>query len=482
MLYIWLSPILAFLILSVTRVVPVLVAALLALILSAVVVVGVGPNTVAPVAYLQMFIAGTWIALPAVLVILAGLYFTEVLAASDSRPKNTIGAANDSARDIGTTCLFLGPFVETATGFGVGYVVAVSAVMRAGISPAGALGLAAFSQCLVPWGALGIGTKISAALIAMPVEDLTWRVAIVIMPALWLMVFFYWRIAHAAGVQFSSSQRIEDVTTVVALSVLLIYTSKVLPIELAGMAAIAPVLVFRLWRSAGRQLFSNAAIRRALPYFVLIVLLAVTKMVPDIKVYLSTPAFTPGQGAPLFAPFASPAIALIAAAMLCGLVQGRSRRLTESIAPTIKKGMRASVLTVLLVALAWIMVRSGIAEAFAQAIRSGMDNLAVLVVPILGALGGYLTGSNTGAGSLSMPVAQSVSQSPGVLAWIAAASIMTGSVLTVLSPVRFAMGQAISGASDREAARVFRSLLPFGMMIVGVAILATLCAEIRFAV
>ena len=168
--------------------------------------------------------------------------------------------------------------------------------------------------------------------------------------------------------------------------------------------------------------------------------------------------------------------------MLCGLVQGRSRRLTECIAPTIKKGMRASVLTVLLVALAWIMVRSGIAEAFAQAIRSGMDNLAVLVVPILGALGGYLTGSNTGAGSLSMPVAQSVSQSPGVLAWIAAASIMTGSVLTVLSPVRFAMGQAISGASDREAARVFRSLLPFGMMIVGVAILATLCAEIRFAV
>ena len=103
-------------------------------------------------------------------------------------------------------------------------------------------------------------------------------------------------------------------------------------------------------------------------------------------------------------------------------------------------------------------------------------------MPILGALGGYLTGSNTGAGSLSMPVAQSVSQSPGLLAWIAAASIMTGSVLTVLSPVRFAMGQAISGASDREAARVFRSLLPFGMMIVGVAILATLCAEIRFAV
>jgi len=76
-----------------------------------------------------------------------------------------------------------------------------------------------------------------------------------------------------------------------------------------------------------------------------------------------------------------------------------------------------------------------------------------------------------------MPVAQSVSQSAGLLAWIAAAAIMSGSVLTVLSPVRFAMGQAISGASDRDAAKVFRSLLPFAAMIVAVSILATICAE-----
>lgn len=477
MLYVWLSPIIVFLFLCATRFVPVLTAALLALLLSAVVIIGVGPQTVTAFAYMEMFIAGAWIALPAVMVILAGLYFTEVMATADTHSVESAVAPSVASRDLGTTCLFIGPFVETATGFGVGYVVAVSVVMRAGFGPAAALGLGAFSQCLVPWGALGIGTKISAALIAMPVEDIAWRVAIVIMPVLWIMVVFYWRIARSAGVEFSVSQRIEDFITIVILSVLLIGTSNFLPIELAGMTAIAPVLLYRLWRSAGLQLFSIKAIHKVIPYLLLFMLLAATKMVPDIKAYLSTPAWTPGQGAPMFAPLASPAIALIVAAVMTCFIHGQWQELSSSIAPALKKGLRASVLTILLVALAWIIVRSGIAEAFANAIRDSMGDFAVLVVPILGALGGYLTGSNTGAGSLSMPVAQSVSQSLDVLAWIAAASIMTGSVLTMLSPVRFAMGQAISGASDREAASVLRSLLPLAAMIIGIAILATLCAN-----
>jgi len=478
MLAVWLSPIILFLVLSAVRYVPALTAALLALALSAVVVVGSGPVTVTPAAFVSMFVAGAWIALPAVLVILAGLYFTEVQAVADTRVVEKQAAARISARDLGTTCLFLGPFVETATGFGVGYVVAVSAVMRAGISPAGALGLAAFSQCLVPWGALGVGTKISAALIAMPLEEITWRVAIVIAPVLWMMVVFYWRIARAAGVEFSVSQRFEDITTVIVLSVLLIGASWLLPIELAAMTAIGPVLLYRLWRSAGSGLFSVNAMRRAVPYLLLIVLLAATKMVPDIKAYLSALAFTPGQGAPLFAPFASPAIALILAAVLSCLAHGHWRGLSNAIAPTFKKGLRASVMTILLVALAWIIVRSGIAEAFARAIRDNMDDFAVLVVPMLGALGGYLTGSNTGAGSLAMPVAQSVAESPAVLAWIAAASIMAGSVVTALSPVRFTMGQAISGANDRDADKVLRSLLPFASMTIGIAVLTALCAEL----
>ena len=74
MLLVWLSPIILFLILSATRYVPAMTAALLALTLSAFVVVG--PLAVTPLQFLSIFVAGAWIAVPAVAVILAGLYFT----------------------------------------------------------------------------------------------------------------------------------------------------------------------------------------------------------------------------------------------------------------------------------------------------------------------------------------------------------------------------------------------------------------------
>ncbi|MFT5509535.1 MAG: lactate permease [Hyphomicrobiaceae bacterium] len=476
MLLVWLSPIILFLILSATRYVPAMTAALLALTLSAFVVVGVGPLAVTPLQFLSIFVAGAWIAVPAVAVILAGLYFTEVLATAATRSDVPDAASTVSARELGTTCLFLGPFIETATGFGVGYVVAVSGVMRAGIGPAGALALAAFSQCLVPWGALGVGTKISAAIIAMPLEDITWRIAIVVAPVLWLMVVFYWQIARAAGVEFSVAQKIEDLLCVTTLSLLLIATSKMLPIELAGLTAIGPVLLFRIWRREGRQLLTTMALRRATPYLLLILLLGLTKLAPDVRSYLSAPAFTPGQGAPLFAPLSSPAIALVLASILGCLAHGHWSGLSDGIGRAVSKGMRACIMTILLVALAWIVVRSGIAEAFANAIRESFGDFAALIVPMLGALGGYLTGSNTGAGSLAMPVAASLTSNAGLLAWIAAASIMAGSIFTAFSPVRFAMGQAISGANNHDAGKALRSLIPFALVTVGTAVLTAFLA------
>ncbi len=467
MLILWISPILLFLALIASRAVPALVAACLALALSAIIVIAAGPVAVTVPDYAMMLLAGAWIALPAVLVILAGLYFTEVLAAPQTTARTTL-----SPRALGTTCLFVAPFVETATGFGVGYVVAVSAIIRAGIAPAIALALGAFSQSLVPWGALGIGTKISAAIAGVPVDDVAWRCALITAPILWIMVPVYWRIARGAGIGIERAQRIEDAATVATLSLLLVLTNTILPIELAGLAAIAPVLLYRLWRSEGAGLLSGPSLKRAIPYAILMALLAVTKMVPAVSAALATPAFTPGQGAPLFAPLASPAIPLILAAFLGCLGHRQWRGLTAAIAPTIAKGARACAMTILLVALAWIIVRSGIADAFAQAALDGLGPTAVLLVPVLGALGGYLTGSNTGAGSLAMPVALSVAQSPADLLWIAAATITAGSVFTAFSPVRFAMGQAIARADRSDTAQALRALAPLALSTIIICIAA----------
>jgi len=284
------------------------------------------------------------------------------------------------------------------------------------------------------------------------------------------MLAVYWRIAKASGVRIDPAQRREDAVTLAALAGLLIATNLVLPIELAGLTAIGPVLLYRLWRSNGRATFSADALRGAMPYAILLIILAITKLIPAVRDILSTPAYTPGGGAPGFAPLASPAIALMLAAGLGCLSHGHWPALSSAFAPTLKKGLRASVLTILLVALAWVIVRSGIAQAFAGALTRWMGGGATLVVPALGGLGGYLTGSNTGAGSLSMPVAQSITRSSAELLWIAGAAIMAGSVFTAFSPVRFAMGQAIAQTDGAATKRALRWLLPFGAGTLLVAI------------
>lgn len=473
MLFLWVSPVILFLALMASRAVAAIPAATLSLGLAVIVTASVGPVWLAPKEIAMIVLAGGWIALPAVLVILTGLYFTEVLAGAGKHPANTPTSTNP--RQLGTICLFLGPFVETATGFGVGYVVAIGAVLAAGISPAVALALAAFSQMLVPWGALGIGTKISAAIVGMPVDMLGWRIAIITAPMLWMMLLVYWRILRSAGIGISATQKREDAGTVLALSMLLVATNAVFPIELAGLLAIGPVLVFRLWRQEQRHLFSDEAFQRAAPYLILITLLAVTKLIPGIREILAAPAFTPGQGAPAFAPLASPANVLILAAILGCIAHGRWSALRTAIPGALAKGTRASVLTILLVALAWVIVRSGIAQEVAVALRSGMGDSAALVVPVLGSIGGYLTGSNTGAGSLSMPVAKAVA-SGAILPWIGAATIMAGSVFTAFSPVRFAMGQAIAKASAQDSHAALRLLLPFALTVIWIAILAVFFA------
>ena len=477
MLFVWISPIVLFLVLSAARGVPALIAAMFALVLSSVVVIGFGPIPVTGIHFASMFVGGAWIALPAVLVILAGLYFSEVLESADRRRFDKRVANGISARESGTICLFVGPFVETATGFGVGYVVAVTALVRAGIKPVGALALGAFSQCLVPWGALGVGTKISAAIAGVPLDDLSWRIAIVVAPLLWIIVPLYWRIAEAADVKIDRAQRLEDVASISVLSALLIVTNLTMPIELAGLVAIGLVLLFRFWLIERGRLFSVATMQRGIPYVILIVLLGISKFVPDVKTALASPAWSLGRGAPSFAPLASPAIPLILATVLGCLVHGHWSSLPGSVSRTVQKGARACLMTILLVAMAWIIVQSGIAAAFAEAIKGWIGDRASLLVPALGGLGGYLTGSNTGGGSLSMPVAKLVSDGTEKLLWVAAASIVAGSVFTAFSPVRFAMGQAISKADKNDTGRALRWLMPYGLASLTVAMLAVLLTD-----
>ena len=89
-----------------------------------------------------------------------------------------------------------------------------------------------------------------------------------------------WRITASTGIAITARDRIADAASLVALIVLLDAANLVLPIELAGLAALGPVLLARLWLYVGNRVFARPALVAAAPYLELTAALAVTPLVP----------------------------------------------------------------------------------------------------------------------------------------------------------------------------------------------------------
>ncbi len=421
---------------------------------------------------IQYLAAGLWIAFPAVLVILAGLFFAECIG----RTRTAGVVAQLDHRTLANTCLIFGPFMETATGFGVGYVMVLSGMARLGIKGGEALALAAFSQYLVPWGALGVGTRISTQISGFPIADVGWRCAVVVALASGFMLPLFWRIARTAGLAPSTWDCLEWTLTLIGLLALLIAANLIFPIEVAGLTALGPVLVVRHLMTQGVKSVTPALLLKIMPYVSLVFILAFTRLVPSLGGILQFIVVQPLPELPGFAPLMSPAVPLI---VIGSIVAGRRGGLL-AIAwyglAILNKGWRTAIITFLLVGMASIMSRSGMSGTLMTGATAFFGSASPALLPIAGAIGGYLTGSNAGAGTLSMPLLAGLAPtlSPSSMVWIVAATILTGSTITATSPVRFAMGRIVIGASSKHAQSGLRMLAPFALSSIFVTTLVAL--------
>jgi lactate permease len=473
MILLWLSPLVVFLgLILLGR--SALLAGVFGTITAALVTWHSGPSQSDFPRIFDAFLGGMWIALPAVLVILAGLGFATSIkrnesAACDSRPSHD---------DVAQICLLTGPFMETVTGFGVGYVVAVMGLRRLGVGSVHALALAAFSQSLVPWGALGIGTRISAALAGVELQEVAWRLAIMI-ALLWLgLVPLFWRLAAQAGFAPSVRNRLEWSFFCGLLLALLILANWVLPIELAAVAAIGTVMSLRFLLLHGFSELNAALFRRLAPFLTLIGSLTAMQMWPALHMTLTIPSFKPFFELPSFSPLLSPALPLLAIALGLSIMRNGLKGAAGMAGAITRKGWRASVLTFLLVGMAYILVRGGIAHNLMTSASAALEIWAAGVVPLAGAAGGYLTGSNTGAGALSMPLANALSISMNARFFVVAAAIAAGSLMTAVSPIRFAMGLALSDARPAQAQAALMLLMPFVLIVLFLTAIVAMAAAV----
>lgn len=393
-----------------------------------------------------------------VLILLFGMVLARLLQASGAmRRIGTWILESAPSPGAGAALVVLGivPFAESVTGFGIGVTVGVPilAQMGFGIVRSALLGLCGL--VLVPWGALAPGTAVAASLAGLDLTDLgiatAWVNAVPLTVVAVVVVLTAGRGRSAATAGW----------TLLAAGVAwagVLCANMLLGTPLAGVlgtAAVIAVLLlgFRLGGVRGR---TGAELGRALlPYGTLTAgLLLAQALAPPLSSLLPQAVIGVLTAPPLW--LAVGAAVAYALARGAGTAEGprlsEAQRTSETPPAAVRAGVRAwapvGATTALFMLMGWIMTVSGMSGV----IGAALGGLGVGLAPPLAALGGVLTGSNTGSNAMFSSTAAEIARAAdaSVLPLVAVGNA-AASISTLASPPRVAMAAALAAASAAEA-------------------------------
>lgn len=407
---------------------------------------------------------GLFLAIQPMAVVLGGLLFHAAVE------RRGAAAARRAAtpRAIFTATLLMGVFMESVTGFAVGAVFALAALRGMGIGGPPAAALALLSLCLIPWGGLGPGTALGAALLGVPGQEIA---ALTALPnAAWMMLLgpVCWRLSAAAGVPVPGRERLAQTALLGAMAAILVLGHRVLPFEVLGILAAGAPLLVALWLADPPR--DAAAWRRAgqamWPYLLLTAALLGARAVPN------PPAFQPYPGLP---PFPLTHVAVVLLVVSAGLLALRADGAARA-AEALKRAARPAAVMMFYVLLARWMAGSGATAALAQAGAAALGGAAPYAVPVLGLAAGMVTGSNVGSNAALMPVQKALGLAAGMPPLVAPA--MHNFAGAAGAGMSFAVTALVCGllADGTRPRAVWRLLLPSmaAVLLVGWAAVALL--------
>lgn len=399
---------------------------------------------------------GLWLALVPVGIITAGLVFHAAVSAA--APQAGTQAEADPIGTIFTAAFLMGPFAETITGFGVGAVFAAGALRRVGLAGAPVACLALISQTLIPWGGLGPGTLIGAALAGVPAQALASRNAWLLAALLAMLLPLFWHWCAQAGHPVPARRRGGQAGWVAAIGALLILLHHVAPWEFCGFLATGLLLAVRLLlrlRPRGVEPWL-AVLRVASPYLLLATVLLASRAwrdPPALRPYAELPAL----------PLTHAVVALWLVALLLVAMRPRPFHL---LATGFRRALRPAAALLMFVLLARLLANAGVPTALAMALVGSFGAAAPYAAPLLAGITGFFAGSNVGANSAMMPLQAAIGHAAG-LGPLVLPAVQNGSPLLLISPqlAAVASGLAGGGASPSSVWRHTWPIVPAALLI-----------------
>lgn len=142
---------------------------------------------------------------------------------------------------------------------------------------------------------------------------------------------------------------------------------------------------------------------------------------------------------------------------------------------TVKRVMSSSVGIASMVAMAVVMQHAGMTETLARGLAEGVGMLFPAVSPWIGALGAFMTGSNTNSNvvfaALQLRTAEILGYSVAI---ILAAQTSGGALGSVIAPTKIIVGASTGGMVGREGEVLRKMLVYTGLLVLTTSVLSAI--------
>ncbi|HAX72071.1 MAG TPA: lactate permease [Firmicutes bacterium] len=380
------------------------------------------------------------------------------------------GISSDPRIQVLIIAWAFGGFLEGVAGYGTAVALPASLLAVLGFNP-----LFAAILCLIAntvptaFGAVGIPVSTLAEVTGLGVTQLSYTIVV---QTFIFMIIIPFILVILTGKGFKGLKGVVGITLVSGLAFALpqLYISKALGAELPSVfgglislaATIGVALLFYKNKEAKRkedQVTFKEAVMAWLPYILILIFILVTSpVVPfiheplthiktSLKIYQG-----PNAAVTSFKWLLTPGVLIIIATVIAGFIQGCSLGVMASIFVKTCKKMTLSIITVLaIVSIAKIMDYSGMIQAIAVVLVSVTGTFFPIISPFLGALGTFITGSDTSANLLFGSLQTSVAKQIGVSDyWLAAANTSGATLGKMISPQSIAIAASATNLVGQE--------------------------------
>lgn len=416
---------------------------------------------------------GVALALWPIIIVIVAAVFTYNLSiytkSMDVIKKMMIGITTDKRIQVLILAWGFGGFLEAIAGFGTAVAIPASILAALGFDP-----IFAAVICLIAnttptaFGAIGIPVTTLAKVANLDVNQLSYAVGIqlsiliVIVPIVLVML---------TGKSVKAIKGVFGITLVSGLAFAIPevlaakYIGAELPAILGSIVCMgATILMAKVfYKKTAANDAEKISFRQGflawLPFIlVFMFVMASSSLFPVINKALSQVATTVGiYNGPHAKPYtfvwlSTPGTLIIVATFIGGLIQGaKFGQIVGVLGKTIKQMSKSAITIISIVALAKVMGYSGMIKSIAIVLVAITGSYYPLIAPIIGALGTFVTGSDTSAnvlfGGLQAQVATNLHLSPY---WLAAANTGGATAGKMISPQSIAIATAATGLVGSE--------------------------------